>query len=87
MLGVCMDVTNPFIVAEYVESGSLAGLLLDCSISVSTTTAIGMCMDVACGMAHLHSEQLLHNDLASRNLLVSRRGNGYVVKVTAPLPH
>eukprot|EP01119_Soliformovum_irregulare_P016450 TRINITY_DN4756_c0_g2_i2.p1 TRINITY_DN4756_c0_g2~~TRINITY_DN4756_c0_g2_i2.p1 ORF type:complete len:162 (-),score=36.88 TRINITY_DN4756_c0_g2_i2:129-614(-) len=32
-------------------------------------------------MAHIHAENILHCDLAARNLLVQRRGNDYLLKV------
>ena len=38
--------------------------------------------DIANGMGHLHKENVLHCDLACRNLLVSYKGeNKYLIKV------
>lgn len=82
ILGVCMQVDDPFIVSEYLDGGSLANLLLDGSIPISSEVALQMCADIASGVSHVHNEGILHCDLASRNVLVSPKKNGtYTVKV------
>jgi len=44
--------------------------------------AVEIGKDICSGMAHLHAENILHCDLAARNLLVSLKGKDqYVIKV------
>src|SRR5689334_16799961 len=70
-------------VLELVVGGSLKDLMAD--VNITTRMALPMCRDVASGMRHLHvcgfsqcvvlidtpqSENVLHCDLSTRNLLV-----------------
>jgi len=41
--------------------------------------SLGFCLDTANGMSYLHSEKLIHRDIASRNLLVSRENSKMIV--------
>lgn len=58
------------IVTEYVDGGSL-DKLLQSDTQITTTVALTIAKGVADGMQHLHSENLIHCDLAARNVLVS----------------
>ena len=40
-----------------------------------------MCLDVALGMEHIHKNNYVHRDLATRNVLVSKEGNLITYKV------
>jgi len=76
-LGIC---TSPVlcIVTEYMERGSLADYLKsDAKLSWGAKTRI--IADVASGMAHLASQNIVHKDLAARNVLLTE---GLVAKVS-----
>lgn len=52
-------------------TGSLLSLLQNKTIVIDADHMIGITLDIAGGMDFLHSENLLHCDLAARNLLVN----------------
>jgi len=82
VLGVCMDLVDPFILSEYIDGGSLSQLLNETQAFLSPEAAVQICKDVASGISHVHREGILHNDIASRNVLVSAKTNGsYTAKV------
>jgi len=58
------------IVAEYCENGSLYALLHSDAI-VDDNQKIKFCKGIASGMSHLHTEGIIHRDLATRNILLS----------------
>jgi serine/threonine protein kinase len=61
--------------AEFCPRGSLYQLLHAPSVHLSWRQIYFMCMGVAKGMAHLHSQSILHRDLKSGNLLVDQHLN------------
>ena len=71
----------PSIVLEYVEHGSLDGLLAKRGYMGGgvhdDATKLRLCRDVAAGLSNVHSAGLTHNDISARNVLV---GSGYVVR-------
>ena len=51
-------------------------------LKIDLETALDFGIDIANGMLHLHSENVIHCDLACRNLLVAPKGNDkYSLKV------
>jgi len=58
------------IVLEYLSKGDLGRFLLDSVEPVSWARKVKICLDVACGMAYLHSRQIIFRDLKSENLLL-----------------
>jgi len=69
-LGVCTEPGNPLcIVTEYMSRGSLWGRL-NHPTPISDELKLKWVRGIACGMLHLHSENLVHRDLASRNVLL-----------------
>ena len=60
---------NFWIVIEYLDKGSLYGLLHG-SKSIDPTTQLNICKGIASGMAHLHKHKVIHRDLAARNILL-----------------
>jgi len=70
-LGICIE-PYPCIVTELLRGGSLYDLVQAHELDVDII--IKLCMDVCSGMAHLHSEQIIHRDLAIRNVLLTETG-------------
>ena len=72
---------NLFLVTEFVSRGSLHGVLLDGSTSLTVNQKIKFCLDSANGMRFLHelNPPRIHRDLKAANLLVSQN---WVVKVS-----
>jgi len=69
-LGVCTDSKHPLcIVTEFMKSGSLWQRLQK-SDPISDTLKLKWIQGIACGMLHLHSEGIIHRDLACRNVLL-----------------
>ena len=70
----------PAIVLEYVERGSLEGLLKQCGVTDSSsgvalaepTLRLSIGRDVASGLSNIHSAGIVHNDIAARNVLVAQ---------------
>ncbi|MED6197556.1 hypothetical protein PIB30_057497 [Stylosanthes scabra] len=70
-LGAVTDKKPLMLITEYLRGGDLHRYLKVKS-SVSTSTAINFAMDIARGMAYLHSEPnvIIHRDLKPRNVLL-----------------
>jgi len=83
LLGVCTNKQNPIcIVTELLSEGSLTDLFNSSKIFIDAGLAVTVAKDIASGMSHLHRENILHCDLAARNLLVSLKGKDqYIIKV------
>ncbi|KAI0222521.1 hypothetical protein LSAT2_026224 [Lamellibrachia satsuma] len=82
VLGVCLDAREPYILTEFVDGESLKDLLnVTRQTSHQLTRNIDICIQVAEGMAYLHSAKppILHRDLRSANILVSINGKAKVV--------
>jgi len=58
------------IVLEYLSKGDLGRFLLDSQEPISWARKVKLCLDVACGMAYLHSRNIIFRDLKSENLLL-----------------
>mmetsp|Transcript_2855 Transcript_2855/g.3782 ORF Transcript_2855/g.3782 Transcript_2855/m.3782 type:complete len:1119 (+) Transcript_2855:84-3440(+) len=84
IFGVCSDPEYPIcIVMEYMEDGNLQNLVYKGKVHLDVDAVLTMAKHTASGMSHLHSENILHCDLACRNLLVSiGKGNKYLVKIS-----
>jgi serine/threonine protein kinase len=71
---------------EKVSLGSLDVFLVDNEGQIDGKDLQMMCVHIARGMAYLHSVDLLHNDLAARNVLVTlndtKDDGKYSVKVS-----
>jgi len=72
-----------YIVMEYLSHGSLSNLLLKESRNMTVRDLIDMAKQAAAGMLHLENANVVHRDLALRNILVGIGTNGsYVVKIS-----
>jgi serine/threonine protein kinase len=65
---------------EYLPMGSL-DITLE-KEEAELKDLITMCYQVASGMSFLHERNILHNDLAARNILVEKRLSNYILKIT-----
>ncbi len=68
---------------EFLSLGSLHSFLRGQQVPVPEL--LPMCVHIARGMAYLHSKGIIHNDLAARNILMTKNdieGDGkYLMKV------
>lgn len=78
-LGCCLG-DKLGIVVEYLEKGDLLHYVR--MHVTSMETRITMALDAALGMLHLHRENIVHCDLAARNLLVYHTGSRIGVKIS-----
>lgn len=78
-LGVCSQSGSPLcIVTEYMKGGSLFDVVRS-QQEIDDPTMLQWIKGIAYGMLHLHSENIVHRDLAIRNVLL---GDENVVKIT-----
>lgn len=70
LFGICPDPI--YIVTEFMEKGSLLAQLLDRTKSFKTHRIVTIATEIANGMAYLASNNLIHRDLATRNVLISK---------------
>eukprot|EP01126_Amoeba_proteus_P028164 TRINITY_DN2780_c0_g1_i5.p1 TRINITY_DN2780_c0_g1~~TRINITY_DN2780_c0_g1_i5.p1 ORF type:complete len:231 (+),score=51.34 TRINITY_DN2780_c0_g1_i5:352-1044(+) len=62
------------IVLEYLSKGDLGRYILDGRTTISWARKVKICLDVACGMAYLHSRNIIFRDLKSENILLDDTG-------------
>eukprot|EP01118_Nematostelium_gracile_P011313 TRINITY_DN3992_c0_g1_i1.p1 TRINITY_DN3992_c0_g1~~TRINITY_DN3992_c0_g1_i1.p1 ORF type:complete len:274 (-),score=68.83 TRINITY_DN3992_c0_g1_i1:28-771(-) len=79
LLGVQLD-DHISIVTELMY-GNLMQLLINGEINLNFKLLLQISIDISSAMLHLHDENLLHNDIAGRNLLAQRKGNAWTVKI------
>lgn len=77
-MGLSRNLTDVYIVTEYIGGGDLRKILKDESKHLSWLLRAKIATDVAYAMTFLHSKGLIHRDLKSNNLLV---GENWKVKV------
>jgi hypothetical protein len=71
LIGICTDGTQPAIVLEYCNGGSLDKYLKSNPL-LSDEEKIKLMYGTACGICHLHINDIVHRDLAARNILLNR---------------
>lgn len=67
------------LVSEWAANGSVYDLLVKRKEEVPLKTLVKLARDAACGILHLHSEKVIHRDIAARNVLV---GQDYTGKIS-----
>ncbi|KAL0049131.1 hypothetical protein WJX82_007250 [Trebouxia sp. C0006] len=78
LYGACLDSTCPMLVLEYMEGGDLQSCILqDCypnSIGAFRWYKKGgrVALDVAKGLVFLHEQKVVHNDIKSKNILLTK---------------
>lgn len=69
-IGVLYRDKKLHLVTEFVPGGSLKELIHDSDLPLPWEQRILFAKDIACGMAYLHSKNIIHRDLNSLNCLV-----------------
>ncbi len=71
VLGVSTDGPQIALVLEFCQGGSLDTLLFDKEDEISPAQRIKLAAGIAAGIYHLHQSNIVHRDLASRNVLLT----------------
>lgn len=74
-IGAVTEGDHLSLVTEFMERGSLEGILMDKSIYISHYMTVKFARDAASGILHLHSDGVVHRDIASRNCLIGEDWN------------
>lgn len=69
-IGVLYRDKKLHLVTEFVPGGSLKELIHDSDLVLPWERRVRFAKDIACGMAYLHSKNIIHRDLNSLNCLV-----------------
>mmetsp|Transcript_22433 Transcript_22433/g.31264 ORF Transcript_22433/g.31264 Transcript_22433/m.31264 type:complete len:222 (+) Transcript_22433:2-667(+) len=67
---------------EYVSGGNLQTLIFNKQLVLDSSMVIKIAMDICAGMSYIHNVNILHCDLACRNLLCEVQGTNITVKIT-----
>ncbi|CAH8871271.1 unnamed protein product [Trichobilharzia szidati] len=70
LYGSCLIGARFVCLTEYANGGSLADLLAAKAIDLSWPVRINLALDIAYGLHHLRSHNLIHRDLTSQNILI-----------------
>lgn len=77
LVGVAEDSECFCLAYEYCQCGSLLSLLSDPNPK-REYDFLPIALDICCGMAYLHSRQILHRDLKLSNVLITKEGRAKV---------
>lgn len=70
MIGCCSDPHNLCVFTEWMARGSLYDVLMDGTVTMDLAIGLQILVDIARGMAYLHSKGLFHRDLKTHNILI-----------------
>jgi len=71
--GICINPPSVCLLMEYCERGDLRKLILDSSVDVlPISRRVQLALDVAQGMEALHRRDIVHRDLKTENILVTK---------------
>ncbi|XP_076434588.1 LIM domain kinase 1-like [Babylonia areolata] len=69
-LGVLYRDKKLNMVTEYIEGGTLSEILMDHAVELTWVQRTSFVKDISAGMSYLHSMNIIHRDLNSRNCLI-----------------
>jgi len=73
LVGVCVNPAKKLaIITEFLDNGSLLTFLKNPSNQISTAMVLGWARGICAGVTHLHFENIVHRDLACRNILLTQ---------------
>lgn len=75
LIGVCTRGVPKLVVIPYCAHGSLQELLEMMGAKLHLDAKLDACHGIACGLAYLAANHLVHRDVAARNVLVDDEFN------------
>ncbi|KAK7087517.1 hypothetical protein V1264_021558 [Littorina saxatilis] len=78
-LGVLYRDKKLNMVTEYIDGGTLSEILMDHDTAVSWVQRAKFIKDISAGMSYLHSMNIIHRDLNSRNCFIRKSDQAVVV--------